>query len=147
MEWDLTLRESISLIFILIGTAFMVIAALGILRMPDLFLRMSMTTKAATFGVGSILVASVIFFSDDLGVAARAVATLIFVFLTAPVSAHMIGRAAYLDQDVELWEKTHTDELKGNYDVKKKILTSTGEHLTLDLESMDEDTIEKAISD
>jgi multicomponent Na+:H+ antiporter subunit G len=111
MEWITTLREVLSFVFLLIGTIFILIAGLGILRMPDLFLRMSMTTKASTIGVGSILVACMIYFDDGASIA-KAFAIIIFMMITSPVSAHMIGRAGYLDKDVSLWPRTHTDHFK-----------------------------------
>jgi multicomponent Na+:H+ antiporter subunit G len=87
----------------------MIIAGIGIVRMPDLFLRMSAVTKAAKLGAGCTLVATALHF-DEAGVTSRAVAAIIFLFVTAPVSAHMIARAAYAN-DVELWEGTAYDEL------------------------------------
>jgi multicomponent Na+:H+ antiporter subunit G len=104
-------RDVLAFGFILVGTAFILIAGLGILRMPDLFLRMSMTTKASTIGVGSLLIACIIYFDDGPSMA-KAFAVLVFIMLTSPVSAHMIGRAAYRDKDVTLWTKTHTDHFK-----------------------------------
>ena len=95
------------------GAFFMFIAGLGILRMPDIFMRMSCSTKAGTIGVGTLLLALAIFFAD-FGVAARALATLGFILLTAPVSSHRIARIAYL-VGVPLWHKTIKDELKGVY--------------------------------
>jgi multicomponent Na+:H+ antiporter subunit G len=83
------------------------------LRMPDLFLRMSCSTKAATIGVGTMLLALALYF-ENLGVATRALATICFIFLTAPVGAHRIGRIAYL-VGVRLWKGTITDELEGVY--------------------------------
>jgi multicomponent Na+:H+ antiporter subunit G len=91
----------------------MFIAGLGIVRMPDIFMRMSCSTKAATIGVGTLLLALAVFFAD-FGVAARALATLGFILLTAPVSSHRIGRIAYL-VGVPLWHKTIKDEMKGIY--------------------------------
>ena len=111
MDWITLLREVLSFVFLLIGMIFILIAGLGILRMPDLFLRMSMTTKAATIGVGSILVACMIHFDDGASIA-KAFAIIVFMMLTSPVSAHMIGRAGYLDKDVSLWHRTHTDHFK-----------------------------------
>lgn len=99
---------------ILIGVLLIVIAGIGIIRMPDLFLRMSVSTKAATLGLALVLLGTAIHFWE-LGVSTRAVATILFVFLTAPVAAHMIGRAAYAD-GVPLWEKTAIDELQGQYE-------------------------------
>ncbi|MBI5960615.1 MAG: monovalent cation/H(+) antiporter subunit G [Chloroflexi bacterium] len=106
-----TVRDVLAYLFMLMGTGFILVAGLGILRMPDLFLRMSMTTKASTIGVGSLLVACMIYFPDGASVA-KAFLIIIFIMLTSPVSAHMIGRAGYYDRDVQLWHLTHTDQLK-----------------------------------
>lgn len=110
--------ELISLALLLFGIIFVFIAGVGVVRMPDLFLRMSASTKAATLGLMLILLGTAVFFRD-VGVASRAIATAIFVFLTAPVSAHLIGRAAYSD-GVKLSEKTQLDELKGKYITDKE---------------------------
>lgn len=106
--------EIISGVFLLLGSLFILLSAVGLLRMPDLFIRMSATTKASTLGIGLVLIGTAVFWSD-IGIAARAVSIIIFLLLTAPVAAHIIGRAAYFDK-VPLWEKTHIDELKGKYD-------------------------------
>jgi multicomponent Na+:H+ antiporter subunit G len=108
------MQQAISAVLMIIGTAFMLLAGMGILRMPDLFLRMSATTKAATLGVSFFLLALAVYFGD-LGITSRALATIIFVLLTAPVAAHMIGRAAYLD-GIRLCEETVVDDLSGRYD-------------------------------
>jgi len=94
--------------FVLAGTAFGLLAAVGILRMPDVFCRMHASTKAASLGVGCSLIASGLFFGE-LGVWAKALLTLTFVFITAPVAAHLLGRAAYLLRTPK-WEKTVIDE-------------------------------------
>ncbi len=106
--------ETISGIAILLGSFFILISAIGIIRMPDLFTRMSATTKASTLGVGLVLIGTALFW-QDLGVSTRAAVIIAFLLLTAPVAAHIIGRAAYFDK-VPLWEKTKIDELKGKYD-------------------------------
>jgi multicomponent Na+:H+ antiporter subunit G len=104
------------------GMTFMLIAGLGILRMPDLYMRMSATTKAATLGVGLILVAAAVHF-QDIAVTSKVIATIVFLLLTSPVAAHMIGRAAYFD-GVPLWDQSVVDELKGKYDMKTHELAS-----------------------
>jgi multicomponent Na+:H+ antiporter subunit G len=109
-------------LLIVVGTLFMLVAAIGIVRMPDLFLRMSATSKAATLGVASVLLATAVYF-NDLGVASRAVSTIFFLLLTAPVAAHILGRAAYI-AGVSLWEKTVCDELRGRYDEDTHALAS-----------------------
>jgi multicomponent Na+:H+ antiporter subunit G len=108
------MTEIISGIFLLLGSIFILLSAIGILKMPDLFTRMSATTKASTLGIGLVLIGTAIFWGD-IGIAARALSIIIFLLLTAPVAAHIIGRAAYFDK-VPLWEKTHIDELRGKYD-------------------------------
>jgi multicomponent Na+:H+ antiporter subunit G len=107
--------EAVTAILILVGALLMFLAGVGITRMPDLFLRMSATTKVATLGLGTIMLAVVIYF-DDLVATSHAVATILFVFMSAPVSAHIIGRAAYFAK-VPLWEGTVTDQLRGHYDM------------------------------
>ena len=108
--------EIISGIIILLGAFFILISAIGIIRMPDLFTRMSATTKASTLGIGLVLLGTALFW-QDIGISARTIIIVSFLFLTAPVAAHVIGRAGYFDK-VPLWEKTKIDELKGKYDEK-----------------------------
>jgi multicomponent Na+:H+ antiporter subunit G len=95
---------------VLVGGAFMLLAGVGVLRMPDLFTRMQAATKGATLGAGCLLLAVAVHFRH-LHVSTRAVLVIVFVFLTAPVAAHLIARAAYA-VGVPLWEGTLRDELK-----------------------------------
>jgi multicomponent Na+:H+ antiporter subunit G len=74
---------------------------------------MSATSKAATLGAGLVLLATAVFF-NEFSITARVTATIVFLLLTAPVAAHMIGRAAYFD-GVPLWKGTVLDELRGHY--------------------------------
>ncbi len=112
--------QIIGTILMVFGVFLILIAGIGLLRMPDLYLRMSAATKASTLGLGLILLGTAVYFGE-LGIASRAIATIIFVFLTAPVSAHMIGRAAY-SNGVPLWEGTEVDELNGRYDEPNQTL-------------------------
>lgn len=96
-----------------IGAVFVLLAAIGVLKMPDLFLRISVTTKAATLGVGLMLVGVIIHFSDFY-TTTRSIAIVLFVFLTAPIGAHLIGRAAYIF-GVPLWKNNRIDQLEGHY--------------------------------
>lgn len=104
----------------LIGAFFMFVAALGVLRMPDLFMRLSATTKASTLGASSLLLAAAFHFGD-YGIAGRIVAIIAFIVMTTPVAAHMLGRAAYISR-VPLWEGTIRDDLRGRYDIEGRIL-------------------------
>lgn len=114
------LREMVVMTLMLGGAFFMALAGLGMLRMPDLFLRMSSTAKAGTLGAGLILLAAAIHF-DNFSIYTRATAIIIFLLLTAPVAAHMIGRAAYFD-GVPLWKGTVQDDLHGHYRVSTHTL-------------------------
>jgi len=110
---------------LLAGSVFMLIAALGVLRMPDLLTRMHATTKAGVLGAGLTMVAVAVHFGTE-PVIAKAVAVIAFLLLTAPVAAHAIGRAGYF-MGVPLWENTQVDELKGRYDEKTHTLASSDE--------------------
>jgi multicomponent Na+:H+ antiporter subunit G len=107
------------------GALFILLASIGLFRMPDFYLRVSVTTKAGSMGVGLILIASAIYFWD-FGITTRALAIIFFLLITAPVSAHLLGRVAYLCK-VRLWEKTISDDLEGKYDRKKLHLRGISE--------------------
>ena len=100
------------------GTAFMLVAAIGLLRLPDLYTRMHAVTKAGTLGVGLVLISAAVAFGD-VSVMTRSLVAILFVLLTAPVSAHMIGRAGYLGK-VELWEGTAFDDWEGGYETLRR---------------------------
>ena len=108
------MSEVLSTVLMIVGAAFVLLAGAGVVRMPDLFMRMQAATKASTLGIGFILLAVAVYFGE-LGVTTRALATITFVFLTTPIAAHMIARAAYF-VGVPLWEGTIIDELSGHYD-------------------------------
>jgi multicomponent Na+:H+ antiporter subunit G len=98
------------LVLIVLGTFFTFIAGFGVLRMPDIYTRMHASTKAASLGAGLMLIAAAFYF-QEVGVITRIVLTTVFIFLTAPVAAHMLGRAAYL-MKVKQWEGSVIDEAK-----------------------------------
>lgn len=105
--------EIVSALFLFAGAFFIIVAALGVLRLPDFYLRMHAVTKAGTLGVGLIFVGVALSFGE-LSVITRAVLTVAFVMLTAPVSAHMIGRAGYYSR-VPLWSGTLMDQMQELY--------------------------------
>ncbi|MEM8647693.1 MAG: monovalent cation/H(+) antiporter subunit G [Pseudomonadota bacterium] len=81
-------------VLVIIGAFFVFVAAVGVLRLDDLYMRMHAASKAGTLGSGVLLLA-IAFYSTDSAVAWRAVAGVVFFLLTAPVSAHLLARAAY----------------------------------------------------
>lgn len=108
--------EPLTSALLLLGGAFMLLAGVGILRMPDLFMRMQAATKAATLGIGCMLLAVAVHFAE-LSVSARALLVIGLVFLTAPISAHMLARAAYAI-GVPLWEGTLVDEYRADRELR-----------------------------
>ena len=78
---------------VLFGGAFALIASLGLVRLPDVLTRMHASTKAGTLASSLILAAVAIHFGDA-SVTAKCVAAVLFLLLTAPLAAHMIGRAS-----------------------------------------------------
>ena len=91
---------------LLIGSGFALVGALGLWRLPDFYMRLHGPTKATTLGVGSTIVASMLFFSSQGdGLSLHELLIVLFVFITAPVSAHMLARAA-LQQKVKQVQRT-----------------------------------------
>jgi len=112
----------IIVILVTLGTLFVLLSAIGLVRMPDTYMRISVNTKAATLGVGLILVGTAVFF-NDLSTTSRSLVIILFVFLTAPVSAHLIGRASYF-MGVKMWRGSVIDDLRGKYQKNSHILKS-----------------------
>lgn len=100
-----------------IGAAFMLLAAIGIVRLPDTFTRLQAATKAVTLGVSAIMLATATHFWEA-GVTIRALTTVVFLFATAPVAAHLIGRVAYFVGG-EMWGGTQFDDLQPHYDARR----------------------------
>ncbi len=98
---------------LLAGGFFLFVAGLGILRLPDVLIRMHASTKAGTLGVGLVFAAAALYFRNTAETAIAAL-TVIFLLVTAPVAAHAIARAAYR-MNVRLSDRTHIDEWKGKY--------------------------------
>ena len=94
---------------LIVGAMLAVIAAIGLQRFPDVFARMHAATKPATLGLVSILVAAGLRLDERRDIT-KVVLVVALQFLTAPLSAHMVGRAAYR-AGTELSEGTAIDEL------------------------------------
>ena len=103
--------------FLLLGSLLMLLAAVAIVRFPDVYVRMQAATKASTLGIIFFMLGAAVHFGS-LTISATAAAIIVFFLLTAPVAAHMIARAAYR-VGVPLWEKTWLDELRSRYDKRQ----------------------------
>ncbi len=98
---------------LLAGGFFLFVSGLGILRLPDVFIRMHASTKAGTLGAGLIFVGVAMAFRDVSSVS-LSLLTIVFLLVTVPVGAHAIGRVAYRIR-VPAWHKTHLDEWQAQY--------------------------------
>ena len=84
-------------VLLVIGTAFALIGSWGLARLSDFFKRLHGPTKASTLGVGCVLIASMLYFTFRPGATGASLHELLitlFVFLTAPISAHLLVKAA-----------------------------------------------------
>ena len=96
-------------LLVLAGSAFAAVAALGLLRLPDLYTRMHAASKAGSVGSAMMLIA-LAFMSSDLPEILRAIAAVGFFLLTAPIAAHLLAKAAY-SVGYGLWPQSVLDEM------------------------------------
>lgn len=87
------MSELAVVVLLLLGSVFTIVAGIGVVRLPDVFTRMHASTKVGTLGSGLILAGVAVHFADS-AILLRCVLIVVFLLLTAPIGAHMIGRAA-----------------------------------------------------
>lgn len=97
---------------LLCGGFFTFIAALGVVRMQDVYIRMHASTKAGTLGVGMIAAAAAL--TVDAEGMAKEIAIILFLLFTAPIGAHVIARAAFQSR-VPLWGQKDDDINRDNF--------------------------------
>jgi len=89
------MTEWIISILLLIGGSFVLIGSIGLVTMPDFFMRLHGPTKATTLGMAALLTASMVFFSTtEAGWSVKEVLISLFLLLTAPISAYMMIKSA-----------------------------------------------------
>lgn len=103
------MKELLVALMLIVGTVFVALAAFGVVRMPDLLMRMQATSKAVTLGLGCLMLAEALHFAA-LGTTLRFIAVIAFFALTAPVAAHAIARAGYYT-GLPIWKGSVRDEL------------------------------------
>lgn len=89
----ISLSEIILLLVATVGTFFMLVSAIGVLRLPDTLFRMHAVGKAATLGIACLLIVAGIHFGEAQ--LARMTALIVLFFVTAPIATSAISRAAY----------------------------------------------------
>lgn len=115
MSWQMVL-DILVVAALLPGVFFMTAAALGLVRFPDIYQRMHAATKGVTLGIICMLIASALALSslpdaNATDILAKVVLVIIFQFISNPVGAHLLAKAAHLDS-VAKWNKTLSDELE-----------------------------------
>ncbi|MFD1852012.1 Na+/H+ antiporter subunit G [Oceanobacillus bengalensis] len=112
--------EFFAALLILIGAIMAVISAVGIIRFPDVYTRSHAATKASTLAVLLTLSGAFVYYwVMESVISVRLILGIIFVFLTSPVSGHLISRAAYR-KNVKMTDLTIEDELREIVHGKKK---------------------------
>jgi len=80
---------------VLFGAAFVLVGSIGLARLPDFFTRLHGPTKATTLGLGAVIAASILHSAAVAGAPSlKELAISLFLFITAPVSAHLLSKAA-----------------------------------------------------
>lgn len=93
------IAEIIVSLLLLVGGAFALLGSFGLARLPDFFMRLHGPTKATTLGVGAIIVASLLHVgTSEHGVGLRELGITLFLLITAPVTAHLLSKAALAEQ-------------------------------------------------
>jgi multicomponent Na+:H+ antiporter subunit G len=108
------LQNYVAGVLVIIGAAFSLVAAVGIVRLPDLYSRMHAASKAGTLGSGVMLLALAVY-ADDHAVTLRAMAGIAFFLLTAPLSAHLLAKVAY-STGYRLWRGSVHDAMSQTFD-------------------------------
>jgi len=81
-------------ILIVIAACFLLVGAIGLVRLPDFYMRLHAPTKASTLGVGGVLIASMLVAAVQGRAGVAELLITLFVFITAPVSANLMAQAA-----------------------------------------------------
>lgn len=100
-------------ILLVVGTLFVLLGAVGIVRMPDVYMRLQTTSKSITLGAACVLVAAAIYFARE-GIMVRTLLIMFFLFATTPIAAHVLSRVSYLS-GLALAPETRVDDLAGRY--------------------------------
>ncbi len=111
--------EALASLLLLTGGIFIMIGALGMLKLPDFYTRLHAPTKATTLGIGCILIASMALHAmRGQGLSIQELVISLFLFITAPISAYMIAKAAF-HQRISLLKGTQNSALSKDILVRR----------------------------
>lgn len=114
------LANSLVIFFISVGVLFIIVTAIGLIRLPDLYTRAHAASKSATLGVMCVLLGVFFHFwliEDHFN--PRILLGILFIFITGPVGGHIMSRSSYI-AGVKPWEGTVHDDLKEEIQQMKK---------------------------
>ncbi len=114
------INETIGIILICIGVAFDFLGVLGLVRLPDVYNRLQAATKCVTFGSAGILL-GVLFIQGFTSFGFKAILGIVFIFLTSPVAAHAISRAAHRS-GIRLTKESIIDTYANDRELKQEDL-------------------------
>ena len=93
------LLELLVSFLLLVGAGFTLLGSIGLARLPDFFMRLHGPTKATTLGVGALVLASLLHIGTEEGTGGlRELSVLLFLFITAPITAHLLSKAALAEE-------------------------------------------------
>jgi multicomponent Na+:H+ antiporter subunit G len=100
------LRLSVVVFLLAGGLFFFLVGTIGLIRLPDVFSRMHATTKSDTLGAGLIILAAIVTLGFDWAIF-KLLFILVFVWITNPTAAHIIGKAVYQNRETTKQESSH----------------------------------------
>ncbi|WP_422122817.1 monovalent cation/H(+) antiporter subunit G [Planococcus sp. X10-3] len=116
----ITIANILIIVSISVGVLFSVVTALGLIRLPDVYTRTHAASKSSTLGVLAILTGTFIHFFIIEGIFnTQMIIAIAFLFITAPVAGHLIGRAAYIS-GIKVADQTVRDDLGPAVQRKRK---------------------------
>jgi multicomponent Na+:H+ antiporter subunit G len=118
----MSVLELLTVLLMAAGVFFVVVSSIGLVRLPDLYTRVHAAGKAGTLGIVGVLMGVGVYYITNPAVVFEMLALIAFFFLTAPVAAHMLDRAAFLT-GVKPMEGTSPNELQGRYDPETRRLS------------------------
>ena len=117
---ETTIVNILIIVLMSTGVLFSVVTALGLIRLPDVYTRTHAASKSSTLGVLCVLMATFIHFWLIEGIFnTQMVIAIVFLFITAPVGGHLIGRASYMS-GIKVAEETVRDDMKNALKEEKK---------------------------
>ncbi len=103
------MTEWLAFTALILGALFVLVSAIGILRLPDLFMRMHATTKTNSLGIALILIGVILVF-PQWNIFFKGLLVIVFTFLTTPLGSHMISKTGHM-LNISTWNRYVRDDM------------------------------------